>query len=240
VSGPSHQIQQQETESGLDVLGHVAATILSRLTVVLQGIMLIGVAVSAYLQNWLNVFLIAGIVLLSVLPAVLGQRLEIHIPKEFELVTVVFVFASLFLGEIAQFYARLWWWDLLLHGASAMLLGILAFLLVYVLNQQKRIDLHMKPAFVALFSFTFAISIGSLWEVFEFTMDRTLGLNMQKSGLRDTMTDLMVNAGGALIVSLAGYTHMRAGTRSFIEHWTLKFVRANPQLFRRARGNPRS
>jgi hypothetical protein len=142
----------------------------------------------------------------------------------------------LFLGEVRGYYARFWWWDVLLHIGAGFLLGILGFLLVHVLNEKEEIELHMKPGFVALFSFMFAMGLGAVWEIFEFAMDQGFGLNMQKSGLVDTMWDLIVDGVGALIISVLGWNHLRqAGRNSFLERWIDRFIEANPQIFRRSR-----
>lgn len=158
-------------------------------------------------------------------------------PPEFEVLTILFIFASLFLGEIGGYYERFWWWDVMLHTASGLLLGILGFLLVYVLNSQPNVRLHMSPSFVALFAFMFAVAVGAIWEIFEFTMDSLFGTNMQKpmlgdaSGLTDTMFDLIVDALGALVIAVIGYAYMKQDTHSFIEKWIQKFIDANPHLF---------
>jgi len=118
---------------------------------------------------------------------------RVYIPPEFEVLATVFVFASLFLGEVRGYYIRFLWWDIVLHTASGFLLGIVGFLLVYVLYEKEEIDLHMTPGFVSFFAFMFALGMGALWAIFEFRMDSYLGLNMQKamlgdpSGLTDTM-----------------------------------------------------
>jgi hypothetical protein len=64
-------------------------------------------------------------------------------------------------------------------------------------------------------------------------MDGLFKLNMQKSGLVDTMWDLIVDAAAALIVSLLGYIWMRSGTESVVSRGIAKFVQANPRLFER-------
>ena len=117
-------------------------------------------------------------------------------------------------------------------------MGILGFLLVYVLNESERIELHMRPRFVALFAFLFAVAAGTLWEIFEFAMDQVVGSNMQKpmfddpSGLTDTMWDVIVNMLGAAAVSALGGWYMIHRERSFIEDWIRKFIERNPRLFR--------
>jgi hypothetical protein len=201
----------------------------------LQIILLIGLVLSIYEHRWLIAFLVAGILILTVLPTALGKRFAVYIPPEFELLAILFIFASLFLGEVRGYYVKFWWWDVLLHAGSGFLLGIMGFLLVYVLNQEEKIQLHMKPPFVALFSFTFALAIGSIWEIFEYSMDSLFGLNIQKSGLVDTMWDLIVDAAGALVIAVLGYWYMKRGSEYFVEKWIAKFVEGNPRLFRKER-----
>jgi len=190
-------------------------------------------------KQWINAFLVMAIMAVTLSPAVLGRRFGVHIPPEFQLLAVLFVFAALFLGEFRSYYARIWWWDIALHTSSGLLMGILGFLLVYVLNENERIDLHMRPRFVAFFAFLFAVAVGALWEIFEFSMDQLIGTNMQKpmlgdpSGLTDTMWDMIVNTLGALAISALGWWYMKRSERSFIEVWISRFVERNPRMFRR-------
>jgi uncharacterized membrane protein YjdF len=212
-----------------------------RITLALQAIIAIGLLLEIYEQQWMNVAVVTGILLVTLLPALLARRLEIVIPPEFELLAIAFIFASIFLGETRDFYERIWWWDIALHATSGGLLGIFGFLLVYVLNANPRIDLDMRPGFVALFAFCFSLSVGALWEIFEFAMDQLAGFNMQKpmlgdpSGLTDTMWDLIVDAVGALVISLLGYSYMRRGMESLVERWIRTFIHRNPHLFTRHR-----
>jgi hypothetical protein len=180
----------------------------------------------------------AIILFFTFLPLILGKRLQIKIPPEFDLLAIVFIYATLFLGEVHDYYIRFWWWDLVLHTSAGLLLGIIGFLLVYILNEKDDINLQLTPGFMALFAFVFAIAFGTLWEVFEFTMDNLFGLSMQKpmfndpSGLTDTMWDLIVDAVGALIISILGYSYFRATeSSSFLESWIENFIDKNPRLF---------
>lgn len=204
-----------------------------RVTMGLQAVLLGGVVLELLQGQWLTAVTTIGILIVTLLPLVLGRRFAVFIPAEFKLLAVVMVFASLFLGEVRDYFVRFWWWDIALHAASAFLLGILGFLLVFVLNQKEDIAVQMKRGFVALFAFVFALGLGTLWEIFEFGMDQTFGVNMQKSGLVDTMSDLIVDAAGALAMALLGYRYLkRAADDSFLERWIGQFIRANPRLFR--------
>lgn len=174
------------------------------------------------------------ILCITFLPVLLGNRFRVRIPHEFETLTVVFVYLSLFLGEVQGYYLRFWWWDLVLHAGSGVLLGILGFLLVYVLNEKEDVELDLHPKFIAFFAFMFAMGMGAIWEIFEFSMDQMFGMNMQKSGLVDTMWDLIVDGLGALLIAALGWGYLRTKDRnSFLEQWIDSFIEKNPRLFRR-------
>lgn len=187
---------------------------------------------------WLSGVWLLAIMVVAGAPAALGDRLPVRIPADYELLAILFVFGSLFLGEFRSYYERFWWWDIALHATSGLLLGILGFLLVYVMNENKRIDLHMRPGFVAFFAFVFAVAIGAFWEIFEFAVDQLFGTTMQKpmlgdsSGLTDTMWDLIVDTLGALVICVFAWWHMKRERRSFVDLWIDKFIERNPRFFR--------
>jgi len=187
--------------------------------------------------EWLPAFLVIMIMAITLAPIVFKERLPINIPPEFQMLVIFFVFASLFLGEVRGYYLRFWWWDIALHTGSGLLLGIFGFLLVYVLNENSRINVYLHIRFVAMFAFLFAVAVGAMWEIFEFAMDRIFGLNMQKpmlgdpSGLTDTMWDLIVDTLGAATISLLGWWYMKRRECSFIDTWIQWFIDKNPGLF---------
>ena len=204
----------------------------SRLSFVLKAILLIGALAMFWFGQYQSAVETLLILFITVLPVVLRNKFAVKIPHGFETLTIVFVFMSLFLGEVQSYYTLFWWWDLVLHSGSAFIMGILGFLLVYVLNEKKELELTLNRNFVALFAFMFAVGIGALWEVFEFSVDQLLGLNMQKSGLVDTMWDLIVNTIGALIISVLGWGYIKTREAdSFLERWIEEFIEKNPRFF---------
>ena len=205
-----------------------------RVSFVLKAILGVG-AVLLLIQGRFQAGLEVLIILLVTMsPVLLGKRFDVKIPHEIETLAVIFVYMALFLGEVRGYYLRYWWWDAVLHTGSGFLLGILGFLLVYVLNEKKDIQLDLHPKFIALFAFMFAMGIGALWEIFEFGMDQVFGMNMQKSGLIDTMWDLIVDGIGALIISILGYGFIsNKDKESFLERWIDAFIDKNPRLFTR-------
>lgn len=189
-------------------------------------------------QSWLSLFLVTLIIGTVFSPVLFRNKMQMEIPAEFHLTAVIFIFASFYLGEVQDFYHRLWWWDIGLHTTAGLLMGILGFLLVYVLNESKKVELQMTPGFIAFFAFTFAVSIGSVWEIYEFGMDRIFGTVMQKpmfgdpSGLTDTMWDIIVNAIGAFLMSFAGYGYLKRKESFFVRKWIRKFIEKNPRMFK--------
>jgi len=188
--------------------------------------------VAAWEGQWLVAFTALAVLALTFLPALIERQLSVHLPVEFTLVTSVFLYASFGLGEVRGFYQRFWWWDILLHSTSALVMGLIGFLLVYVFYSTHRV--RMAPLYVGMVCFGFAVTVGTLWEIFEFGMDWAFGFNMQKSGLVDTMTDLMVDTLGALLAACIAYRYARHGDAALAVPLVRRFVAENPELLRQA------
>ncbi|HEV7301423.1 MAG TPA: hypothetical protein VGN72_18820 [Tepidisphaeraceae bacterium] len=209
-----------------------------RLTFALQVLLAIGMALFLYRRDWENLFLTGIVVLLTLVPAFLFRRYRIVIPPEFQLIAAAFVFLSLFLGSAFDLYYRFWWWDLVLHTASGFLLGIIGFIVLFVLNQTDEVPRGMRPSFVCFFGVTFAVTLGVVWEIFEFGVDWFFpALDMQSqhsgSGVTDTMKDLIVDTLGAVVVAVMGYVYLKTGRYSFIADGVRGFLVRNPGLFKK-------
>ncbi len=185
-------------------------TVLIRITIV------VAIFGTIWTGQWLNLSLSLLTLFLTFLPAIIGRNFKLYLPLELEIVMIVFVYASIFLGGVHAYYTKIWWWDVVLHGSAGVLLGIFGFAAVYVLNDEKKIGLSMSPVFVAMFSFAFAMALGSIWEIVEFALDSFFGFNMQGVGIVDTMSDLIIDMVGALLASGAGYLYMRKGDFDFL------------------------
>ncbi|MDG2176488.1 MAG: hypothetical protein P8M72_10240 [Gammaproteobacteria bacterium] len=208
------------------------SSIHNRISLLLKALLILGAVFLFIAGQYQAVVETLLILCITFMPLVLDARLQVKIPYEFETLAILFAYLSLFLGEVLDFYNRFWWWDIVLHISSGFLLGITGFLLVYVLNEDKKINFDLSPFFIALFAFMFAMGFGGIWEIFEFSLDELFGLNMQKSGLQDTMWDLIVDAIGALFISILGYRFLLTKeSDSFLERWIDKFIVANPKMF---------
>ena len=177
-----------------------------------------------------NLFLIASsfiILLFSALPAIIERKMRITLPVEVDFVITTFLFMHFILGETVNYY-RFWWFDISLHISSGIIIGLVGFVIIYFFLYTNRIEAN--PLMVVVFSASFALAAGALWEIFEFFMDETFGFNMQKSGLVDTMKDLLVDFIGACIVSLGGYRYLTKNEDGIIKTFINRFIQYNIRL----------
>ncbi|WP_375690614.1 hypothetical protein [Pseudooceanicola sp. LIPI14-2-Ac024] len=178
-------------------------------------------------------FIALATLALSMAPIFVARWAEVNVPRSFIVATTMFVAMTLFLGEVYDFYYRYWWWDLVLHFGSAVGFGLIGFILVFMMFQGDRYA--APPVAIAFFAFCFALTVGTLWEIFEFGMDQFLGWNMQKSGLPDTMKDLIVDTVGAALGASAGFAYLKGQKLGGLTGTIHDFVRRNPRFFRRFR-----
>jgi hypothetical protein len=181
-------------------------------------------------QQWAVLFASLFTFILAFSPKWFERKYHILLPIEFELIIVFFFYATLFLGEVHGYYTRFWWWDIVLHTGSAIAFGFIGFMIMYLLYRSNRIKAN--PAVIAIFSFCFALAVGTVWEIFEFFMDQFFGLNMQKSGLVDTMWDLIVDSLGALFASIGGYFYLKKMEFFLFGRSVRKFESENPGFFK--------
>lgn len=177
------------------------------LTWIIWCVLLAAAILAVIEQRWTQVFVSVVSIILILLPGIFSERFNVHLPLSFLAAISLFVFGTLFLGEVFDFYERFWWWDILLHGLSAVAFGLIGFLFVFYLFQG---DTYAAPPWaLGLIAFCFAMAIGAIWEIFEFSMDQLFGMNMQKSGLVDTMGDLIVDAVGAAFGAFSGFLWLK-------------------------------
>lgn len=169
--------------------------------------LIIAVALSIYEQDWVTTMISLVVLSSTIYMITISKKMSFKIPSFFITTSIIFIYATLFLGEVANFYERFWWWDVVLHTGSAIGFGLIGIIILIVMLRRGKVDAH--PGVVAFFGFSFAVAIGVVWEIFEFGMDQWFGMNMQKSGLVDTMGDLIVDCLGALFAALIGYLYLK-------------------------------
>lgn len=183
--------------------------------------------------RWSSAFVTGATLAITFLPALFQSWAGVRIPRGFTGAIVAFTVATLFLGEVGDFYERFWWWDVVLHAGSAAGFGLIGAVLMVMLARGHRFG--ASAGLAALFVFSFGVAIGAVWEIFEFAMDQLFGFNMQKSGLIDTMWDLIVDCAGAGIGAIAGYAYLEDRSTGWLSGTIARFVRDNQHLFGRSR-----
>jgi hypothetical protein len=181
-------------------------------------------------KRWTLLFATIGILILTFIPTLIEKRYKVHLPIEFEFLIIAFIYASIFLGELKGYYSRLWWWDIVLHTGSGLAFGLIGFLILYILQRNGKIE--ASPIWMSVFSFSFGLAIGAMWEIYEFGMDQLVGANMQGSSLLDTMWDLIVDSIGALIVSIVGFYYIKGKKEPLFNRMLNKFLKENPRFLK--------
>ena len=148
---------------------------------------------SAMLGAWDSVFICLLVLLLFLLPSVVQNRLSIEFPSGLQIVILVHIFACEILGELACYYVQYSHWDTLTHTVWGFLCAALGYAMVDLLNRDRPERFHLSPAYLALAAFCFSMTIGVLWEFFEFAMDRLFLLDMQKDTVLHQISSVMLD-----------------------------------------------
>ena len=148
-------------------------------------------------KNFENVFLCLLTLVLFLLPTIFERRLQIDLPDTLEIIIMLFIFAAEILGEISAFYITFQGWDTMLHTLNGFLCAAIGFSLVDMFDRNERFSLSLSPVFMAIVAFCFSMTIGVLWEFFEFFMDRTFAMDMQKDFFVTSINSVALNPTGA-------------------------------------------
>lgn len=129
--------------------------------------------------NYENALICVLSLILFLIPAILQDAMKITIPPFFQGVIFVFIFAAEILGEIDHYYVEIPGWDTVLHTINGFLFAAVGFSLFYLLNRASK-NVYLSPFYLAVVAFCFSMTVGVVWEFFEFTMDQLFYLDMQK------------------------------------------------------------
>ena len=143
--------------------------------------LVIAVMVRAFFRGaYENMFMCGLTLVLMILPSILTKKLKIYLPSALEIVILCFIFAAEILGEISSFYINVPHWDTMLHTINGFLCAAVGFALVDLFNRDERFTFKLSPLFLAVVAFCFSMTIGVLWEFFEFSADQFFATDMQK------------------------------------------------------------
>lgn len=144
-------------------------------------------------RNYENVLLCLLTLVLFMLPSAFERRLHIDLPDALEIIVLLFIYAAEILGEIQSYYVTFPYWDTMLHTLNGFLCAAIGFALVDMLNREERVSLHLTPFYMAVAAFCFSMTIGVLWEFFEYAADHLLLFDMQKDTILNTISTVKLD-----------------------------------------------
>lgn len=159
--------------------------------------LVIAVMILRFLRgDFASVFLCLLTLILFLIPFWINKKLKIEIPDLLEIILLLFIFSAEILGEIQNFYGIFKHWDTILHTINGFLCAAIGFSLIDILNNSERFHITLSPVFVALVAFCFSMTIGVLWEFFEFGADQLLKYDMQKDRIVQTISTVELEPEG--------------------------------------------
>ena len=159
----------------------------------LRILVIVALVRQAMLRNYEGMFFCVLTILLFYIPSWLQVRLRIELPPPLEITILCFIFAAEVLGEVNAFYVKVPNWDTMLHTLNGFLAAAVGFSLVVLLNDSEKLTFDLSPFFLALVAFCFSMTIGVLWEFFEFSMDMLLHVDMQKDTVIHSINSVLLD-----------------------------------------------
>ncbi|WP_442946214.1 MULTISPECIES: hypothetical protein [unclassified Oceanobacillus] len=149
------------------------------------------------MQRWGDAFLLILTLALFEIPKLVERVFNIEIPNLLELIIIIFIFSSTILGELSDFYGYFKMWDTALHTLNGFLAAGVGFSLVYLLNRNAE-GINLSPLFLAIVTFCFSMTVGVMWEFFEYAADRWGNLDMQKDRIVQEINSVRIGENNAL------------------------------------------
>ena len=157
-----------------------------------------------------SAFICLLVLVLFLLPFFIQQNFGIELPSTLEIIILLFIFAAEILGELKCYFITFHHWDTMLHTTTGFLCAATGFALIDILNRNSRIKFQLSPIYVALVAFCFSMTVGVLWEFFEFGMDRLFQMDMQKDTVVNSITSVMLDPTNSNIpVTIDGITSVQ-------------------------------
>lgn len=143
-----------------------------------------------------NVYICILTLILFMLPSFVERRLHVDLPDTLEIIILCFIFAAEILGEIQEYYLIIPFWDTVLHTINGFMFAAIGFCLVNLLNENKKVTMSLSPFYMAVTAFCFSMTIGVLWEFFEWFMDLIFKTDMQKDTILTAIHTVNLDPGG--------------------------------------------
>ena len=160
---------------------------------VLRALVIFVLVRAALRRDFESVFMCSLTLVLMILPSFFSRKLNVELPTTLEVIILLFIFAAEILGELECYFITFPYWDSMLHTTTGFLCAATGFALIDILNRNSRIKFELSPIYVALAAFCFSMTVGVLWEFFEFGMDRLFHMDMQKDTVVSSITSVMLD-----------------------------------------------
>lgn len=151
--------------------------------VVLRLIVIAALVLELLNREFESAFICALVLVLFSLPAFAEKNLGIKLPDTLQVIILLFIFAAEIMGELQSYYIHFPYWDAMLHTTNGFLCAALGFSLVDILCRNKQEKFHLSPLYMAIVAFCFSMTVGVMWEFFEFGMDSLFHTDMQKDAI---------------------------------------------------------
>lgn len=117
--------------------------------------------------------------ILLVIPSFVQKKFSITLPSPLEITLYLFIFSAEILGEINSFYIVIPYWDIILHTLNGFLATAVGLSLVDLLNHNSD-KFKLSPIYLCIVAFCFSMTVGVMWEMLEYGLDKTFKTDMQK------------------------------------------------------------
>ncbi len=145
--------------------------------------------------DYQGVFYCSLTLALFIIPGIIKKSFKIELPTLLESIIFIFIFLAEILGELNRYYLTFPHFDTILHTVNGFICAAFGFGLVDMLNREKS-KINLSPLYMCLVAFCFSMTIGVLWEFFEFFMDTLFSRDMQKDTVITTINSVMLNPTG--------------------------------------------
>lgn len=139
-------------------------------------------------KQYESAFICVLVLVLFALPAFVQKNFGIQLPSTLEILILLFIFAAEILGELQSYYIHFAYWDTILHTTNGFVCAAFGFSLVDILCRNKQEKFRLSPLFMAVVAFCFSMTVGVLWEFFEYGMDKFAHTDMQKDTVIHSIT----------------------------------------------------
>lgn len=169
----------------------------TKIEIVLMVLVLLSIVRQFSLGSYHNMFLGILTLILFSIPKLIERKLGVSIPGALQAIILIFIFSAEILGEINAFYVKIPIWDTMLHTTNGFLMAAIGFALIDIFNRSEKFSIKMSPYFVAFVAFCFSMTVGVLWEFFEFGMDWFFKTDMQKDWILPVISSVKLDPNGA-------------------------------------------